>query len=852
MTPEEVFARRQRYWERGYRPIAIWNADETVDDKGQPLKRPGKQPRGLWRKDAAAEPPRATQFKPDRRALSTGIVTGQLAAFDVDVLDQGMADGIVALIEVVLGPTPLARVGKAPKILLVYRANRPFPKYETPELFLPDGSMAQLEVLGDGQQFVADGVHPETGRPYTWTGETPEDVALADLPLVTDADARAICEAAEQLFRDTGGEEIKKPKAERPKRNGTGGGFFAEVNNAALHNIASWVRQLFPTAKFQCGTGAWRISSKSLGRTLEEDISIHPGGCWDFGNEEPLSPIDLVISHGGAPKALDAAMWLCDRLGIDPTDLGHSQRQQPPPPPPPDEPDNPDAALKPGAAFVPPTIAVSAGYRHEAADHGLAALHAARVPFYQRDRSLVRITLIKARNSDKEVIAVPGIDRVTPATLGRSLGLSAIWEKINSKGQPVRIDPPDKVVEQIAGMLGEWPFPPLFGLITCPTLRSDGSLIDAEGYDRATGLALYKTVSVPDIPKSPTREDAERALKLLNELLTEFPFTNTASHAVALSQLMTPVVRGAFAVAPMHLTNAPEAGTGKSYLTDIASAISTGERCAVVSVSQNPEETEKRLVGAALAGYPIIDLDNVSERLEGDFLAQVTERPLLQLRRLGSSDPIRIANAFTVFANGNNVAVVDDLVRRTVRCGMDANTENPEARAFSNDPLSMALRNRGQYIAACLTIARAYIAAGKPGRLTPLPSYEGWSDFVRCPIVWLGETDPVSTIIDTRGSDPVRRDRAAVFTAWRDELGLDNGYLASELIEHAENYRPQLHAALLAIAAGQKGNTGRIESRRLGRWLTKNENTIAGNLKLVVNHSDKCRVRYQLTRAGMV
>jgi putative DNA primase/helicase len=859
MTPAEVLICRKQIWAQGFRPIAIWNPDETVDDRGQPLRNPGKQPRGRWTEDATRTPPRAASEQPHIKALNTGILCGDIALFDVDILDPELVDQVVVLVEERLGRDGLVRVGRAPKIGLLYRTERAFAKDETPEFILLDGTKAQLEVLCSGQQFVALGVHPETHKPYYWRdGRSPENTPLADLPLVTEGDARAICGAAEQLFRDARGQEIKQPRAERPKRNGSGGSFFAEVNNAALHNIASWVRQVFPTAKFQSGTSAWRVGSKDLGRALEEDISIHPDGCWDFGKEEPLSPIDLVISHGGAPKAVDAAMWLCDRLGINPTDLGHSQRQQPPPPPPSEKPDGPEPEPRLGAAVMLPTITVSAGYRHEAADRGLAALHAAGVPFYQRDRALVRITLIKARNSDKEVIAVPGIDRVTPATLGRSLGLSAIWQKINSKGQPVRIDPPDKVVEQIAGMLGEWPFPPLFGLITCPTLRSDGSLLDAEGYDGATGLVLYKTVSVPDIPKSPTRDDAERALKLLKELLTEFPFTNEASRAVALSQLMTPVVRGAFAVAPMHLINAPDAGTGKSYLTDIASAISTGERCAVVSVSQNPEETEKRLIGAALAGYPIIDLDNVSERLEGDFLAQVTERPLLQLRRLGASDPIRIANAFTVFANGNNVAVVDDLVRRTVRCGMDANTENPEARTFSNDPLAMALRNRGQYIVACLTIARAYIAAGKPGRLTPLPSYEGWSDFVRCPIVWLGETDPVSTIIDTRSYDPVRRDRAAFFSAWRDELSLDQEYQAGELIEHAESrytydnslVRPQFHAALLAIASQSK-NPGRIESRRLGRWLTKNENTIAGNFKLVVNQNDRSRVKYKLERVAL-
>lgn len=230
----------------------------------------------------------------------------------------------------------------------------------------------------------------------------------------------------------------------------------------------------------------------------------------------------------------------------------------------------------------------------------------------------------------------------------------------------------------------------------------------AEGYDLATGLVLKSAAASPPLSDYPTRGDAEAAAALLAELLTEFPFVNDASKAVALSMVLTPVLRGAMAAAPMHLVTAPQPGSGKSYLADVASMIATGERIAAVAVAPNPEETEKRLIGSALAGFPVIGLDNCRETLEGDFLCQVTERPLLQLRALGKSDKIRVANTFTTFANGNNVAVADDLVRRTIRCALDANVENPECRTFRGDPLAAVRRNRGIYIAACLTIARLH------------------------------------------------------------------------------------------------------------------------------------------------
>ena len=197
---------------------------------------------------------------------------------------------------------------------------------------------------------------------------------------------------------------------------------------------------------------------------------------------------------------------------------------------------------------------------------------------------------------------------------------------------------------------------------------------------------------MPLIPEQPTRAQAEAALRLLDGLLDEFPFRDggkgeSVDRAVALSELVTPVLRGAMPVAPMHLANAPQPGTGKSYLADLASQIATGERCAVVAFSPKPEETEKRLNGSALAGHPIIALDNASGTIEGDLLCQITERPLLQLRPLGTSKLIRVTNTFTVLANGNNAVIAADMVRRTIEYRLDADMESPETRVFRDNPL---------------------------------------------------------------------------------------------------------------------------------------------------------------------
>ncbi len=328
-----VFARRRRYWANGYRPLEVWNPDQRVNDNGEALKNPGKQPRGKWRELASQDPPAATEITPDTRALNSGVLCGEVVGFDVDILNQEVVDQLVHLIEISLGPTPLVRIGRAPKVLLVYRSERPFAKLQTPELLLPNGTKCKVELLAEGQQFVADGTHPDTGQLYTWTGGSPEDVPIAELPLITEAQARNAVNEAERLLRTVGAREKKKPRQEH-KPNGSGGGFVGQVNMAALTNIEAWARALFPRARFQPGTGAWRVSSEDLGRALQEDISIHPEGIWDFGEELQLTAVDLAMRHGGAGKAIDAALWLCGNLGVAPELLGYvggRQRQQSPP-----------------------------------------------------------------------------------------------------------------------------------------------------------------------------------------------------------------------------------------------------------------------------------------------------------------------------------------------------------------------------------------------------------------------------------------------------------------------------------------------------------------------------------------
>ena len=78
------------------------------------------------------------------------------------------------------------------------------------------------------------------------------------------------------------------------------------------------------------------------------------------------------------------------------------------------------------------------------------------------------------------------------------------------------------------------------GVITTTTLRPDGNILSEPGYDPATRLLLIDPPAMPPLPQRPSMSDAVAAVKLLDELLNDFPFVNKASRSVALSALMTP------------------------------------------------------------------------------------------------------------------------------------------------------------------------------------------------------------------------------------------------------------------------------------------------------------------------
>ena len=153
-----------------------------------------------------------------------GIMTRYTCAIDIDCPDEKSALHFERRALKLLGVAPV-RIGKAPKRLLLYRTIEPFRKRRSNVYVDEWGDKQLIEVLGDGQQFVAFAIHPDTGKPFTWVdGKSPLNIRATDL---TEVDLDQV-DVLLNEFNEWGEREGWEIKTDR--RNGSPAGKIDKDN----------------------------------------------------------------------------------------------------------------------------------------------------------------------------------------------------------------------------------------------------------------------------------------------------------------------------------------------------------------------------------------------------------------------------------------------------------------------------------------------------------------------------------------------------------------------------------------------------------------------------------------------
>lgn len=479
------------------------------------------------------------------------------------------------------------------------------------------------------------------------------------------------------------------------------------------------------------------------------------------------------------------------------------------------------------AARMKPTIRVVAGEIHrvvDAAERELAHLRR----HYQRGGLVVTVVTDPGTAETR-------IQEVTQPSLVRALSGAATWERFDARSEDwVRTDPPARHVGVLFDSTSYPHLPVLNGLARQPYLRTDGSLMTQAGYDAATGMFGVFNAREFLVPAMPNRSEAEQALALLKDLLSEFSFASDTDLAAALSALLTASIRSSLSHAPMFHVRAHMVGSGKSYLCELISAFATPQRGTPTSFPADDEECRKLLLAELLRGPAVIEFDN----LTGDLLAHKSlctalTSEYMSGRILGVSKTATVSTRALFLSSGNNVGPIQDMTRRCITIHLSPQCEVPAARSFKRpDLVREVLRERGKYVSAALTIVRAWIAAGRPmADCKSLASYGDWSALCRQSLIWLGCTDATASIYEAMAEDPDRETLSRLLVAWHAVFGKTPA-MVREAVNRTSTFHDE-NAELREVLRDIADERGEINRRKLGWWIRRHAGRIVDGMRIV-------------------
>ncbi len=535
----------------------------------------------------------------------------------------------------------------------------------------------------------------------------------------------------------------------------------------------------------------------------------------------------------------DVAMQLNLAAEALDNDFGDGDKEHQPPPPDPND---------------PPAIEITAGQIERIVNETEAALIAKQgtAPvaqrLFRRGGMVVSIGFNTEPTHDGGTVEAQIIVEAGDYALTERIASSAIFKKYNQrKRKLVRVDPPHNIAITLRQRRYNLKLPPLVAVVNCPQFRANGEIMATPGYDPKTGIFYDpRGVSFPPVSTRPTSAEVKAALQTLKRPYRTFSFEAEVDRAVAISLPLTLIARTGMETAPLHAFDAPIAGSGKSKLVSIASILATGHDAGVIAQGHTAEEFEKRLATQLMKGKQLIAIDNCNSPLDGDLLNQALTQVQLEIRILGQSKDFTARCATVTAATGNNLVIVGDLTRRSLKGRLDPKVERPELEQFDYDPIADAKDHRGELVAAALTLLRAYHAAGRPGRLPQLQSFVEWSDMVRSAMTWLGLEDPVKTQETLRENDPKLLALIHVATAWRIAFGNETRTTGEAVADAEERTsigandqkwvpaNPIINEALMSVA----GRNRAINPEVLGRYL-------GSSTAKIVTLDDGVKVRFE-------
>jgi hypothetical protein len=371
----------------------------------------------------------------------------------------------------------------------------------------------------------------------------------------------------------------------------------------------------------------------------------------------------------------------------------------------------------------------------------------------------------------------------------------------------------------------DWPLMPLRGIVTSPVVRPDGSLVQAPGYDRGTGLYMHPRVPLRRLQPQVSKESVERAKDIvLNQMLADFPFVDDSDRAQYLGALLSPIIRPYVpGPTPLVVITGTSQASGKTLLKDVFGRL---YGLAETPWAENDAELRKAITAKMWdCGDPVIAMDNLPNGhiIKSPILSSLVTSATWSDRLLGSTSSVTMPNDRLWVLTGNNLRTGGDNGRRTLWVRLDPDCPNPDQRDnFTVGDLRIWLaENASTIVAALVTMVRGWLADGAKTVNTRMGDYSSWAsviagilDYLKVP-GWLANRGEASAVLDDEAQE-----WAAFLTAWHQKIGTEP--VTTKALLGLKDTVPQLH------------NGDLPSGKQLGHWLKARQGRYFEDLKVVL------------------
>ncbi|WP_052457083.1 bifunctional DNA primase/polymerase [Streptomyces sp. AcH 505] len=705
----------------------------------------------------------------------------------------------------------------------------------------------QIETRGEGGYGLvepSDGMAHPTGKPYVLLVGGPDNIPTVDAEAM-DA-IRNICRMVDTLPK----QETSKsaPRDLRPLPDGglrPGEDYEARTDWAEILEPEGWT--------FVCQRGNtryWRRPGKSRGLSAttghaadRDRLYVFSTGT-EFTSETPYNKFGAyaLLHHNGDFKQAAAALRR-ERFGTEPprrrlnsvppqSPSGHFNDGSSALDPDAAPEDTPDSAPGPSLHVVKAKLPeLDITNEADAIDGLLDIMAAEQLPdLYKRSGGPC---WVYEDDQGNPLIKQLATDNLRAYLADHVTTFQVVRDPLTEGTQEVRELFMPKTCGTILGRK-DWPLLPLRGIVTSPVVRPDGSLLQAPGYDKATGLYLRPRVKLRRLRPEVTDEALEKAKEIvLGQMLADFPWKDPSDKAHFLGALLTPILRPYFfGTTPMFVFTATTMGSGKSLLKDIFLYLyGTSE----TPWPENDTELRKSITTQLYTtGQPVVVLDNLPNGyvIKSPVLSSLLTTEFWGDRVLGSTASVTMPNDRLWIATGNGLRTGGDNGRRVVWVRLDPDCPDPDQRdGFKVGDLRPWLRtNASTVVAALVTIVRSWLAAGAPSVRVRKGDYSEWASMVAGILKHIGVPGWMADRAGENQMDDETIEWSAFLTVWRTKLG-GQAVTTSAVLGSVADHVPRV------------AKTGELPSANaLGSWLKARDGRYFGTHKVVkVWDSHRCQ-----------